>query len=348
MVRFADNFSAQALNICATIFAHSFLPIQHVQISTTMPASRPRKIYRAAAFFCHFLSCRRGCKTSGGLRRHLDAVHGVKDSISHQQRRQHSPSALDTTGDNPGFSDGAEEPDIQDDTTSLPSTPPNVETELRPARESPNPPESLRDAPTPPLKHRARIVHHPILDGTPCDVNGDYISRDTNPPCGSDHNDLGTWPFQNVTEFEFAEFLYTEEQMSGKKIDKLMSLMAQLNPQDDPPFADHDDLYTTIDSIPLGDVPWQSFNIRYSGSLPEDDIPPWMTEEYEVWFRDPLKVMEQQIANPDFAEEFDFSPKHVFDSNGKRQYGDLMSGNWAWEQAVRFTFHVSVPSSFSD
>jgi hypothetical protein len=59
-----------------------------------------------------------------------------------------------------------------------------------------------------------------------------------------------------------------------------------------------------------------------------------MTAVYDVWYRDPLLVLEQQIANPDFAGEFDFTPKRIFDINDKRQYTDLMSGNWCWEQAV--------------
>ena len=59
-----------------------------------------------------------------------------------------------------------------------------------------------------------------------------------------------------------------------------------------------------------------------------------MSDKYKVWYCDPLWVMEQQIGNPDFASEFDVAPKRVFDATGKQQYSDLMSGNWAWEQAV--------------
>ena len=62
-------------------------------------------------------------------------------------------------------------------------------------------------------------------------------------------------------------------------------------------------------------------------------VPPWMDQQYEVWFHDPLKVLEDQIGNPDFKDQIDFAPKQVF-RKGKRRYRDLMSGNWAWEQAV--------------
>ncbi|KAH9018135.1 hypothetical protein EDB84DRAFT_1627433 [Lactarius hengduanensis] len=62
-------------------------------------------------------------------------------------------------------------------------------------------------------------------------------------------------------------------------------------------------------------------------------IPPWMNDLYEIWFRDPLQVIEAQIGNPEFDGMMDFSPKRVY-FRGKRQYEDLMSGNWAWDQAV--------------
>ena len=50
------------------------------------------------------------------------------------------------------------------------------------------------------------------------------------------------------------------------------------------PFLNHNDLYNTIDSTPLGDVPWQSFSMSYNGQLPEDNILSWMMDTFSVWF----------------------------------------------------------------
>ena len=71
-------------------------------------------------------------------------------------------------------------------------------------------------------------------------------------------------PYKNHVKFETAEFLYCKTQMSADNIDTLTSLWAAtLLPHDDtPPFADHNDLYETIDSTPIGDVPWQSFSFH--------------------------------------------------------------------------------------
>jgi hypothetical protein len=128
--------------------------------------------------------------------------------------------------------------------------------------------------------------------------------------------------------------LYVEEEMSAGKIDKLLKLLSDVY-DTQPPFTSSQQLYTLIDTIKQGDVPWNGFSVSYDGARPPEGAPqpPWMNEKYEVWFRDPLRVLENQITNPDFNGLMDLSPKRVY-HKGKRQYNDLMSGNWAWEQAV--------------
>lgn len=114
------------------------------------------------------------------------------------------------------------------------------------------------------------------------------------------------------------------------------ALQESKSQEPDPPFNDAKNLHNTIDSIPLGDIAWEGFKISYDGDIPQN-APSWMKKEYDVWFRNPLDVLEGQIGNPDFADEMDYAPKEVFgQKNKKRQYTDLMSGQWAWKQAVCF------------
>ncbi|KAJ7750937.1 hypothetical protein DFH07DRAFT_869023 [Mycena maculata] len=177
------------------------------------------------------------------------------------------------------------------------------------------------------------IQYHEILDGTPCDRNGYDLPPNSPPPPWEERALDDFSPFESRAEFEFAEFLYCDEEMAGKRVDRLSQLLAALYKGTDPPFADHKDLYSTIDAIQQGDVPWQSFSVTYTGPLPETgEVPAWMTEKYEVWFRSPLGIFEKQLANPDFKDEMDWAPKHIF-KDGKCQYVDLFSGNWVWEQA---------------
>lgn len=136
--------------------------------------------------------------------------------------------------------------------------------------------------------------------------------------------------------------------MSGKKIDELMDIWAAFNEGDtSPPFANSKDLYDVIDAIEVGDVAWQSFSVKYNGEIPEGSTPPtWKTSAFEVWYRNPLQVLEGQLGNRDFKTELDFAPKQVFAKNGKRQYSDFMSGNWAWDQAVRYMLNFSNRAHF--
>jgi Plavaka transposase len=64
------------------------------------------------------------------------------------------------------------------------------------------------------------------------------------------------------------------------------------------------------------------------------EIPKWMENEYEIWFRDPRLLFKNMLANRDFNTSFDYAPFRQYDDNGNRRYENLMSGDWAWKQAV--------------
>jgi hypothetical protein len=106
-------------------------------------------------------------------------------------------------------------------------------------------------------------------------------------------------------------------------------------------FTDHRDVYRTIDNTPLGDVKWQSFSVKYTGDIPDEGPLPWMTESYDVWFRDPHQVVQNMLANPDYASEVDMRPYSEFATEtDERQWQDFMSGDWAWNQAVRLSLSM--------
>lgn len=111
-----------------------------------------------------------------------------------------------------------------------------------------------------------------------------------------------------------------------------MTILSTLYPDNDLPLADHKELYSLIDEIQQGDVPWQSFSVQYNGEPAQDVVdeaagPPWQRQQWEGWFRDPLKVMEQQLGNPDFDGQIDYAPKRIF-KRGKQQYtNSLVTGH---------------------
>ncbi|KAG2090577.1 hypothetical protein BD769DRAFT_1371547, partial [Suillus cothurnatus] len=175
--------------------------------------------------------------------------------------------------------------------------------------------------------------------GRICNEAGDFIPPESPPPPYSSRSPDNWTPYHNQLEFETAKFLYSKVQMSAGDIDKLMNLWGRTleKHNDAPPFADHRDLYSTIDDTPVGDVPWKSFSMKYNAN--DNDLSgsaPWMGKTYTAWFRDPRTVIHNMLANPDFKDEMDYVPYREFNGDGdnaKRQWRNMMSGNWAWDQA---------------
>ena len=129
--------------------------------------------------------------------------------------------------------------------------------------------------------------------------------------------------------------------MSAGDIDSLFDVWKTTLVHDDLPFRNHTDLYHTIDSTPLGDLPWEHFIITYGATLPDgEERSEWMDAEFEVWFRDPKQLVENMIGNPDFDGEFDCTPFQEYDTNNNHRFCNFMSGNWVWKQAVRRHFTI--------
>lgn len=111
---------------------------------------------------------------------------------------------------------------------------------------------------------------------------------------------------------------------------------------DEAPFTSHRDLYNLIDALP-GGPPWESFTVSHDSGGEFDaegqpsDHPSWMNADFEVWYRDPQGLVRDILANRSFADEFDYAPYHEYD-HGRHCFGDFMSGDWAWRQAVSI-FH---------
>jgi Plavaka transposase len=156
------------------------------------------------------------------------------------------------------------------------------------------------------------------------------------PPPPLENKPRTDWSLFNTREqFELSEFLFSKVEMSAGDIDCLMEIWAASNRNKNysSPFINHHTLYKSIDNISLGHIPWESFSTVYTGPKPLGIIPKWMEQKYKVHFRDPRKIIHNMLSNPDFNGEFDYMPFKEF-RDGKHQWRDFMSGNWAWRQAV--------------
>ncbi|KAG1819102.1 uncharacterized protein BJ212DRAFT_1446229 [Suillus subaureus] len=173
--------------------------------------------------------------------------------------------------------------------------------------------------------------YHLELDGRICDAASNFVPTDTIPPPLT-LKQPGDW-------MPYHKFLYKKVQMSAGDIDKLMHLwgLGLAQHGDTPPFADHRDLYSTIDEMPIGDVTWQSFLMKYGADAdPASDLTLWMDTTYTTWFHDPHTIICNMLGNPDFKNEMDYALYHEWKGQGEsatRQWHNVMSGDWAWDQA---------------
>ena len=173
-------------------------------------------------------------------------------------------------------------------------------------------------------------------DGNDLPPNSPPPPPDSGPQCSSDD----WFPYELCTQFELADFLYRCNQISEGDTDFLFTLMNTMlaSHGDQAPFCNHSDMHDTINATTLGEVPWDHFTLNYTGPLPEgvsrENTPGWMMEDHEIWFHDPVTLLENLLANPDFKDEFDYTPYQEYAADGSHQFCDLMSGDWSWQEAV--------------
>ena len=102
---------------------------------------------------------------------------------------------------------------------------------------------------------------------TICNENGNDIQPDSDPPpLQSDRAPHDLTPYNNRIEFELADFLYHCNLMSAGDIDFILQLWAAslAAHHESPPFSNHTEMYSAINSTPLGDVPLESFSLEYA------------------------------------------------------------------------------------
>ena len=173
------------------------------------------------------------------------------------------------------------------------------------------------------------------LSALPCDSDGNFLQPGVAPP-PQEGQILGEWaPFNSEVQFKVADLLYCHTQVSASNIDMLLELWAQ-SVEDigaSAPFHNHEELYAVIDSLPLGDVPWQCMETQ----LPEDgdqDTPGWRHTTYEIWYQDPDIVISNMLNNPDFNGQFNMCPYIDLNTDGNRRWSNVMSANIAWWRCV--------------
>jgi hypothetical protein len=99
------------------------------------------------------------------------------------------------------------------------------------------------------------------------------------------------------------------------------------------PWRNAEEMYSTIDQIQQGSVPWNTIKFRYQ--MPTmSTSPQWMQQTYELCYHNVRLLLQTQLANPAFKNHFDYAAYQEFNSNGDCVFSNFMSGEWAWNQSV--------------
>ncbi|KAG2754832.1 hypothetical protein P692DRAFT_20720601 [Suillus brevipes Sb2] len=279
--------------------------------------SPSRRNFSVLRIPCTKPGCNRWFKNKSGYTQHTNAVHPVLSAAPLHAPELPQPNRSPSPIFNGDF-DGAGEEDL----SGIPRS-----------AQSPAPAEFFGAG------DRLYRNYHPSLTGRPCDPEGNFLPPGALPLPLSEKSADDWTPYRDRLEFELADYIFTKNQTPAAQIDHLLDLWAAslLRAGADSSqvlFTDHHDVYRTIDNTPLGDVKWRSFSVKYTGDIPDEGPTPWMTESYDVWFRDPHQVVQNMLANPDYAQEVDLRPYREFATEtNERQWQDFMSGDWAWNQA---------------
>ncbi|KAH9839287.1 uncharacterized protein C8Q71DRAFT_795564 [Rhodofomes roseus] len=188
------------------------------------------------------------------------------------------------------------------------------------------------------VKQEARTKktrHACIVDkGRPCDCDGTFLPPGTPPPPRIPVTSYN--PFENRAAFQFAELVFKKIQASYGDVNELLRNVAAYNVSQgggEPPFEDAEELYSTIDAIPYGDAPWESFTIRYTGEVTPES-PSWKRADYVVHNRNVRQVAHNMIGNEGFDGMFDTTPYQEYTAPGVTRFSNMMSGEFAYRQAT--------------
>jgi hypothetical protein len=177
--------------------------------------------------------------------------------------------------------------------------------------------------------------------GLPCNEDSLYLPRGAPPPPADSTHDWA--PFECKTSYKWAHLEFVWKRSSHNELNEALRLWSESGKErhgdDWAPFANTDDMYSTIDCIPYGACLWSSFEVRYTGDDANDaGAPSWKRAAYTVYTRDARETLLAQIGSTDFDGHFDYAPYREYEKqeDGKwaRKLSNVMSGDWAWQMAV--------------
>jgi Plavaka transposase len=110
--------------------------------------------------------------------------------------------------------------------------------------------------------------------------------------------------------------------------------MYQINSKEKLSFYNSYSFLKKVDQLPIGPE-WKCNIIEITGDQLDDDGNT-MSEQVELWHRDPVECVKALVGNPAFKDFISYVPERVYtDDEGKvRVFDEMWTGNWWWETQV--------------
>jgi hypothetical protein len=105
-----------------------------------------------------------------------------------------------------------------------------------------------------------------------------------------------------------------------------------------PVFANVEELHSAIDGSTYGGAAWRELEFKYDGHV-DDNSPPWKKATYVSHTWNTLEVVKNMAASSEFRDKWDTVPIEEYTEGHERRYSNFMSGRWAWQEAVSFSWH---------
>ncbi|EIN11500.1 hypothetical protein PUNSTDRAFT_33358, partial [Punctularia strigosozonata HHB-11173 SS5] len=139
----------------------------------------------------------------------------------------------------------------------------------------------------------------------------------------------GMWGgFESKGEWELAKWLLRN--VGQNQLENFLKLPI-VKDKIAPSFTSKKSFFERIDGLPTDGPGWTCDTITIAGDLHGDDGD-LLTEEVELWRRNPVDCVRDLIGNPAFKDLMSYVPEKVYaDAEGKvRLYDEMWTGDWWW------------------
>jgi hypothetical protein len=144
-------------------------------------------------------------------------------------------------------------------------------------------------------------------------------------------------PAENLAEWEFMKSVANPsgsapetEKRTIELIDLINLLGEQSGVENLSPFLNKQEIISKIESLDGAGLEWESVEFRATLDNPQVSLD-YEEKPYILYCRNIIAVVQHLMANPDFINSIDYSPKPSYNSSGDRVYSEMSTGKW-WEE----------------